>query len=79
MTRCICQLCNEMKEIEAWTPEDSKTTLRLIGIEGSRLPICYDCILQKTRDPQYFIATLEELLRSAKKYGYKVQGKYDVL
>ena len=79
MTRCICQLCNEMKEIEAWTPEDPKVTLHLIGIEGSRLPICYDCILQKTKEPQYFINTLEEILKLAKKNGYEVQGKYDDL
>jgi len=77
MTKCICQLCGEMKEVEAWSPKDEMSTFRVIGIKGSSLPICYDCILEKTRDPHYFIKTLEEFLRQLKKNGFEVEGKYD--
>jgi len=75
MTECMCQLCGKWKKVEAWSPKDEMATFRVIGIKGSSLPICYDCILEKTRDPQYFIATLEEFLRDLKEHGYKVESK----
>ena len=70
--RCICQLCGLMKNIGCWSPKNEETTFRLLGIKGSNLPICAECILKKHEDPQYFIKSIEEFLRLVKKEGWKV-------
>jgi|GEM_PF-3179903 len=70
--RCVCQLCGLMKNIGCWSPKNEDVTYRLLGIKGSNLPICVDCILKKQNDPQYFIKSLEEFLKLAKREGFGV-------
>jgi len=77
MTECICQLCGELRTCNYWSPKNELATFRLLGIKGSNLPICISCMLEKTNDPQFFIKSMEEFLRLARREGFKVEGKYD--
>ena len=78
MTECICQLCGKFANCNYWSPKSVKATFRMLGIKGSNLPVCVTCMLEKVTNPQFFIKSMEEFLRMAKKEGYKVEGKYDI-